>query len=298
MNTNLISLLLLSFICFSCNKKKSDALDKIPVVVVPLVPPVTQTPTYGVTLSADGLTNTYTLINNFFGGTGDVTETPDCAHAAAGPHIIQVYDDFLKKYVFAFQIHVTPDNDRCLAATDRQRNEIKTYDKSPDSTLASLNETVKYTWKFKLDKDFKPSPNFTHIHQLKALDGDDDLPLITLTPRYKSSGNKLEVIHTGGTGKNTSLNYLATANLSDFLGEWVEVTEIVTFSYEGKYHINIKRLSDSKVLLNYSVDKIDLWRDGTTRCRPKWGIYRSLLSPTYLRDENIRFDDFSINEHN
>ena len=177
----------------------------------------------GSTLSANSSKETYSLINSVFGGTGDVMETPDCAHPTVGPHIAQIYDDVLKKYVFGFQIHVTPDNDRCLSATDRQRNEIKTYDKSPDSLKGSLNETVKYSWKFKLDKDFKPSPNFSHLHQIKALDGDDDLPLITLTARYKSSGDQLEVIHTAGVGKTTSLKNLASIPLADFKGNGLKL---------------------------------------------------------------------------
>lgn len=297
MRTSLSLLLVVLFVNFSCSKKtiKEDGLAPIDEIEDPTTPVKTEKPT-GITLSADGVTNTYALINKFFGGSGDVLETPDCAHASAPPHITQVYDDFLKKNVFAFQIHLTPDNDKCNGKTDRQRNEIKTYDKSPDSLLASLNETVRYSWKFKLDKNFKPSPNFTHLHQIKGLDGDDELPLITLTARYKSSGNKLEIIHTGGTGKNTSLRYIANIPLSDFLGEWVEVLETATFAFNGKYKVIIKRLSDDKTLLDLSIDDIDMWRDATTLCRPKWGIYRSLLSPEYLRDEQIRFNDFNITE--
>lgn len=284
---------MLALVSFSCGK---DGEVNSPTIVTTPTLPVVINEKFGATLTADGKTNTYSLINSVLGGTGDVLETPDCAHGTASPHITQVYDDFLKKYVFAFQIHVSPDNDKCNEKTDRQRNEIKTYNQSPDSLLASVNETVKYSWKFKLDKDFKPSPNFTHIHQLKGLDGDDDLPLITLTARYKSGGNKLEVIHTGGTGKTTSLKYIASIPLADFMGEWVEVSEQATFSYAGKYQVSIKRMSDDKVLLDLKVDNIDLWRDGTTLCRPKWGIYRSLLSPEYLRDESVRFNDFNITE--
>lgn len=297
MRTTLPVIFMLLFVSFSCSKKaiKEDGVKPIDKVEDPIIPVETEK-TNGVTLSADGITNTYTLINKLFGGTGDVLETPDCAHESASPHITQVYDDFLKTNVFSFQIHVTPDNDKCNSKTDRQRNEIKTYDKSPDSTLASLNETVKYSWKFKLDKNFKPSPNFTHLHQIKGLDGDDDLPLITFTARHKSSGNRFEIIHTGGTGKTTSLKYIAAIALSDFLGEWVEVSERATFSFNGKYQVIIKRLSDGKILLDLNIDEIDLWRNGTTLCRPKWGIYRSLLAPEYLRDESIRFNDFNITE--
>jgi hypothetical protein len=248
----------------------------------------------GSTLTANQNLNTYSLINSFFGGTGDVSETPDCAHSSFGPHITQVYDQDLKKTVFAFHIHVTPDNDRCLAATDRQRNEIKTYSQSPDSLLAKVNQTMTFSWKFKLDAGFKPSPNFTHLHQLKAVDGDDNMPLITLSARFKSNGNTMELIHTAGTGKTTSLNTIVSIPLSDFLGNWVEVTEKATFSFNGKYEITIKRLSDHKELLKIATNNIDLWREGTTICRPKWGIYRSLLSSSYLRDETVYFNDFNI----
>ncbi len=284
-------------LAFACAKGNGQLAPKTDPVFPPFADSVVTTFLGGTTLSAIGTGDTYSLINKQFGGTGDVVESPDCAHPTGAPHIQQVYDVDLKKPVFAFTIHLTPDNDRCLPSTDRQRNEIKTYDKSPDSLLAKVGEAMEYKWKFKLDKNFKPSPNFTHLHQLKAIDGDADSPLITLTARYKSSGNKLEVIHTAGIGKTTSLGYLASIPLSYFLGNWVEVTEKATFKTEGTYQIVIKRISDGKELLNMKKDNIDLWREGTTQCRPKWGIYRSLLSSTYLRDETVMFNDFNIKKH-
>lgn len=276
-------------ISFACSKAVNDLTPNISSSVA--------IKTQGSTLSANQNQNTYTLINSVFGGTGDVLETPDCAHPKVGPHITQVFDQDLKKTVFAFHIHVTPDNDRCLPATDRQRNEIKTYDRSPDTLLAKINETMSFSWKFKLDAGFKPSPNFTHLHQLKTINGDDDMPIITLTARYKASGSVMELIHNGGTNKKTSLGYIATIPLSDFLGNWVEVSEKATFAYNGKYEISIKRLSDQKELLKIVSNNIDLWRDGSTVCRPKWGIYRSLLSPSFLRDETVLFNDFNITKN-
>lgn len=293
MNFRLATIIVFGCFVFICCKEKTSAIKTSPVDDKK---EVAESPV-GALLSADGKTNTYTLINSVLGGTGDVLETPDCGHTTFGPHITQIYDELLKKQVFAFHIHVTPDNDRCNSSTDRQRNEIKTYDRSPDSLKASLNETVEYRWKFKLDAGFKPSPNFTHLHQIKPIDGDADLPMITLTARYKSSGDQMELIHTAGQGKNTSLKYIASIPLADFKGQWVEVSEIITYSYTGKYDIVIKRISDNKELLNKKIAQIDMWRDGTTVCRPKWGIYRSLLSPSYIRDETVLFNDFKITEY-
>lgn len=248
--------------------------------------------TNGVTLLADGPGNTYELINAVLGG--NASENPDCAHPSFGRHVREVFDSILHENVFVFTLHVTPDDDRCNGSTDRQRNEIKTYGPSPDKLKAQLNETVTYRWKFKLDAGFQPSPSFTHIHQIKAGDGNEGAPIITLTPR---AGNpeSLELIHTGNTQAST-LGKVKTANLSSFKGTWVEVTERLTYKTNGMYEITIKRISDGITLLTYTNNNIDLWRSGTSFCRPKWGIYRSLNNPSYLRDEEVRFADFCLAE--
>src|SRR6267154_872768 len=134
-----------------------------------------------VTLNADGPGNTYELIDSVLGGGAE--EVPDCSHPDFGRHIAEAWDNVLGRYVFVFYIHVTPDNDRCVNF-DRQRNEIKTYGPSPAYLKGMYGDFCSYRWKFKLDAGFQPSPNFTHIHQIKAGDGtDSDSPIITITPR-------------------------------------------------------------------------------------------------------------------
>lgn len=279
-------------IYFSCSKQPEEpATDK----EIDPVENEANTTSTGVTLSANGPGDTYELINSVLGGTGDVVEAPDCSHTTFGRHITEVFDNDLQANVFAFHIHLTPDNDKCVDS-DRQRNEIKTYDQSPANLKATKNERVIYKWKFKLDAGFKPSGDFTHIHQIKPIDGGNTLPIITITPRYKASGDILQVIHTGDT-EATSQKYIASIPLADFKGEWVEVTEKSTFSFNGKYQILITRLSDGKVLLDKAFTGIEMWRVGTTTCRPKWGIYRRTLQPQLLRDESVRFNDFNITEY-
>lgn len=297
--SNFVIIIFMGVVISACSKDSEPANSGGVVVVLPADTSgkgSTNSSIPGATLTANEKINTYTLINSVLAGTGDVLETPDCGHSSFGAHITQIYDDVLKKQVFAFHIHVTPDNDRCGSSTDRQRNEIKTYNQSPDSLKAVLNETVIYKWKFKLDAGFKPSPNFSHLHQIKPIDGDADFPIITLTGRYKASGDQMELIHTGGTGKNTSLKYIKSVPLSDFKGHLVEVEERITYAFNGKFEMVIKRIADNKELMNVKLSSIDTWRDGTSECRPKWGIYRSLLAPSYLRDETVLFNDFNIRE--
>ena len=265
----------------TCNKDHAAAVNQ-----------PSSTPKQGLTLKADGPGSTYELIASAFGG--DPLEDPDCAHPSFGRHVSEVFDPVLQKNVFVFTIHVTPDNDRCNGSTDRQRNEIKTYGPSPDSLKGQLNETVTYRWKFKIDAGFQPSPNFTHIHQIKAGDGNDGAPIITITPRA-GNPDKLEIIHTGNSTA-TTLGKVKTVDLAAFKGVWVEVTEKVVYKTNGSIDIVFKKLSDGAVLLNYSNNNLDMWRDSTTFCRPKWGIYRSLNNSSYLRDEEVWFADFCIAE--
>lgn len=244
-----------------------------------------------VVLNADGPGETYELINSVLAPGFDAVEVPDCSHPEFGRHIDELFDTISNKYVFRFFIHKTPDNDRCINF-DRQRNEIKTYDKSPDNLLGTLNETVEYKWKFKLDTGFQASSAFTHLHQLKAVGGSEEsMPLITLTAR-KGNPDQLELRYAESTNQIT----LHKVDLTPFKGAWVEVTETVLFRESGTYSILIKKAEDGTELLEYTNNSIRTWKTDAKFIRPKWGIYRSLSDIDNLRDEALLFSDFSIEE--
>jgi hypothetical protein len=245
----------------------------------------------GTILTADGKTDTYTLINDALGGTA--VEVPDCSDPIFGAHIRQEFDADLGKPSFVFILHVRPDNDRCIN-TDRQRVELKTYGGSPDALKGFNDDTLTYRWKFKLDSGFKPSPSFTHIHQIKAGDGDADMPIITLTLRT-GNPDKLELIHVDSSGTRTVLR---TVDLAPFKGKWIDAYEKLTATTHGKYSLTLTRAPDGEVLFSYRSDDIDLWRIGTSFVRPKWGIYRSLNNASYLRNEAVGFDGFCLAKGN
>lgn len=250
-----------------------------------------------VTLNADGPGNTYELINSVFAPGYNTVEDPECVHGSFGRHIAEVFDTELSKNVFEFYIHVTPDNDRCINF-DRQRVEIKTYDSSPDNLKGTLGETVTYKWRFKVPVGFKPSSNFTHIHQVKAVGGDDDDPIFTLTLR-KGTPNKLELNYVKESSLST--NKYKNLDMSLFEGIWVEAIETIKIATSGTYSITIKRVDNGVTVLSYSNPDVSTIRLGVggvdnSFIRPKWGIYRSLLDQASLRDDSIRFSDFSISE--
>ena len=244
-----------------------------------------------VLLDADGPGNSYSLITSVLAPGANPIEVPDCSHTVFGDHIDEVFDADLNTNVFRFYIHANLDNDRCINF-DRQRNEIKTYDQSPDNLLGIEGETVTYKWKFKLEVGFQSSPNFTHLHQLKSVGGSlESMPIYTLTTR-KGTPDKLELRY---AETNTQVT-LKQENLAPFLGAWLDVTETIKYGTSGTYMIEIKKVSDGSKLFTYSNNSIINWRAGAEFVRPKWGIYRSLINVQNLRDETILFANFSIEE--
>jgi hypothetical protein len=208
-------------------------------------------------------------------------ELPDCKHNVKH---ITVKSDPTVGCAFAFTIHRDLDNDRCVN-TDRQRLEIKMNESS-----AKLGTTRTYQWKVKLDAGYKANPSFCHIHQIKAEGGDAGAPIITLTTRA-GSPDKLQVIYSAPSGKSGG-GTLTSIDLAPFKGAWIQISETVTYSASAKYSLYIKRMSDGKVLLNYSKTSGLNFDRGADYYRPKYGIYRSLNDKSVLRDETLLYADF------
>jgi len=240
-------------------------------------------------VNADGATDPYKLLNS-----KGWYEEENTLHPAF-KHIQFQRDTILKKNVFAFTMHKEIDGN-FSERKDRQRLEIKTFNRSPENMKAAEGETHTYRWKFKIDAGFQPSPSFCHIYQLKAGDGDDaGSPLITITPRF-GKPDKLQIIFSAPKNSGSKSGVLTVVDLAPFKGTWVEVSEKVKFSHEGSYDIVIRRVSDDAVLLEQHSPVLDLWRGTATFMRPKFGIYRSLNDLSYLRDETLLFADFSLYE--
>lgn len=228
-----------------------------------------------------------------------------------GIHIQNEFDDVLKQYVFKFISHVDSylDGDRG-ELIDRQRNEMKSQ---TSISWANMNgnweERQILEWKFKIPKGFRPSTSFCHIHQLKAQEGNNGAPLITITLRGNNDGTnrRVQIIHTGDIQTTSKGIMVDNVLLDDFEDEWVQVQEEIYYTHNGSFHIKITRLRDNKELMNYSIDNIDMWRKGATNIRNKFGIYRSygktLSDPTDkptngIKDEALYLGDFYIYEKN
>ena len=85
-----------------------------------------------------------------------------------------------------------------------------------------MGDTMTYRWRFRLPLGFQVSHSFTHLHQLKAVDGDDEMPLITLTAR-KGTPNVLQLIYIDSLGETHLLKSDTELQWCDLNGESIEV---------------------------------------------------------------------------
>ena len=237
-------------------------------------------------------------------------------------HIEVVEDKGLGQWVFKFNVHASGDaNGNILVLDgdrgkidDRMRNEMKSRTGNGKYHMnGNWEEWQRLEWKFKIPKGFRPTKGFTHIHQLKAQEGNNGSPLITITLRADDANGKNSRVEVGHNGDNSSTNrgyFINKLPLSDFEDEWVQVTSEIYYTHNGSYYIKMVRISDGKVLAEKTMSNIDMWRKGATNIRNKFGIYRNYggghlatdyggkFPPTGLKDESLYLADFKIYEKN
>ena len=261
----------------------------------------------------------WSVINDYMKSLGwEYTEHPNNAdgkdHEGVS-HCKVVNDKTLGQYVFQFDIHAKAKSDKTIdildgdrgELIDRQRNEMKTQTKADCYHMnGNWDEWQTLEWKFKIPKGFRPTKDFTHIHQLKAQEGNNGSPIITITPRAddaKSKNARIQVIHTGeSSSRGTIIDNLP---IKDFEDQWIQVTTKMHYTHNGYFYIKMVRISDGKVLVDKAFYDMDMWRKDAINIRSKFGIYRSFGTtidskktfPTNgIKDEKLYLGDFKIYE--
>jgi hypothetical protein len=232
-----------------------------------------------------------------FGGPNPI-EAPDL-YPINHPGVRHIYEDsdatVGNHFVFIIHRDIDIDRDR-IENDDRQRNEIKTYDKSEEAVKGYENETFIYRWKFRINADMEVSTRFSHFFQLKAVGGPDSHPILTISGAERGGADGIEVRYSPLQADTI----LERQDWSMVTGEWLEAYCRVTFAESGDLRLIVTRIRDNEVIFNIDERGLDLWRgeEPSHFVRPKWGIYRSILDLDNLRpdEENVRFANFSVSE--
>jgi hypothetical protein len=253
--------------------------------------------------------NSYELIRKAFGKKAIESPSLYPTNHPGVAHIVEDEDELVGPH-FVFLSHRDVDKDRDKDHTDRQRNEIKAYDRSRSSLKGYKGETLQYRWKFKIDDRFKFSNGFTHFFQIKAKNvkkqkhpkDSDKYPILTITGVNRGdAGNRFQLRHSPSLdphGNRLNFTSLVEHDMSRFTGQWIEFFVQITYEDEGQLIFQAKNVETGEPIIDLREDNIDMWRGEhkSDFSRPKWGIYRSLKDRGSLasEEERARFADFSI----
>lgn len=187
------------------------------------------------------------------------------------------------------------DGDQSTDRKDRQRAEIKGLGPHQRN-----GETFEYAMTWRTDEHFsdpagytttryedetqKRRRHFCHTFQLKATDGSDGPPMITMSVEEGNS----------------------TASVDYWVGTAANPTVVRTFAWHpGEWHrvaIRVKTslYKDGFVLVSVDGDEfsgvkgVDVYRPLSTNYRPKWGLYRATGAGAKMHDDWVEHKDVVV----
>ena len=244
-----------------------------------------------------------------------------------GSHIEFVNDAARGKYVFKLTAHAEANEDgsiKCLDdAMDAGNNQDRQVNQFSPQTGAgnhdvcgNYGETVIYDWYMKIPADFKPINERNHLfYFIPKEDGGERkgnavIALNAYGDDKDGKNARFQIIHNGQTkagGNNAKL--VDNLKMDDFRNEWVHITIEVLYSYQGTLKVKMERVSDGKVIVDYSKTNIELWRDNCIDMHAYFGIrrwfkgkikdnFKGMFPTTGIETESVYLDGIRIFEKN
>ena len=209
-------------------------------------------------------------------------------------HIEIVKDKELESaFMFTLRRDIDGDRDKVWPqGKERQRNEIKGYQRSPEPMKAKVKETHHIKWYLKIDKSFQINKEFCHFFQLKAVGSNNiDDPILTLSGVTERGKPQLQ-LQWWSLKESGRIFLIDWENSKD---KWLICECISNYSKNGSIDFSIRSM-DGEINLKKQLNNLETWRDGFEFVRPKWGIYRSLAKEKNKLNpqDQIWMNNFSI----
>jgi hypothetical protein len=193
-----------------------------------------------------------------------------------GPHIFPVGN------MYRFNAHLV-DRD----GADRMRNEMRGM-RTRDGRALEIgkDETWRITYQMYIPDTLDATTNFTHIWQLKV--SDVGTPVAQMSLQVHDGIQKIEARY-WDLPTNTAHPF-ASADLEPLQNKWISVT--LEFKSADDGYMRWALQDGRRTIVDQRVDHVDLWFTQEQYNRPKWGIYRSILSPglqdTYMLIRDLK----------
>jgi len=184
------------------------------------------------------------------------------------------------------------DGDQATNRRDRQRAEVKGLGPHQKD-----GQTFEYSTTWRTDPDFTDPAkltaglsddgewvggrkHFCHVFQLKATNGSDGPPLVTMSV---DAGNKTADLDFG-SGRSGGLKVVRTFPFK--AGEWMHVVIRIKISHtNGEAEISVNG-DEFKGAIH-----VPVYRPNSTDYRPKWGLYRAIGPASGAHDDWVEHRD-------
>ena len=170
------------------------------------------------------------------------------------------------------------DGDRDRHDTSRQRAEVKGL--GPHQKAGDMFE---YATTWRTSANFFGTGRFCHVFQLKAVDGDNGAPLVTLS--VKAGTNDCAVQFWSGSSRSSK----TVRAFKWSPGVWENV----------RIQIKTSNTNDGEVLVSVNGDafqgvtNVAVFRPEATAYRPKWGLYRGTSKDLPPGDSHVEHQNAS-----
>jgi len=164
------------------------------------------------------------------------------------------------------------DGDRTTKSRDRQRAEVKGL-----GPHQKEGETFEYATTWRTDPNFRAGNRFCHVFQLKATNGDNGAPLVTLS--ILPGAGRAAVRYWPGDSKG----FLMARPFSWKPNTWQSVRIRITTSTKKEGAIQVSVDGDPF----QGVQNVSVFRPDATDYRPKWGLYRGVAKDMPFGDDWI-----------
>jgi len=152
------------------------------------------------------------------------------------------------------------DSDRDRHDTTRQRAEVKGI--GPHQLTG---DTFEYATTWRTSTNFYGAGNFCHVFQLKAVNGEDGPPLVTMS--IKAGAADCDVQYWSGYSRGAKV--VRAFHWSPGVWENVRIRIKTSNTADGSIQVSVNG-DDFQGVTNVAV-----YRPDATGYRPKWGLYRS-----------------------
>lgn len=170
------------------------------------------------------------------------------------------------------------DGDRDRHDTSRQRAEVKGL-----GPHQKTGETFEYATTWRTDPAFRGSSRFCHVFQLKATNGEDGPPLVTLSILNGTNDCCVHFWSGNSRGFTVARKFHWTP------GVWETVRIRITTSESNTGAVLVSVNGDEF----QGVRGVALFRPDATDYRPKWGLYRGTAKNMPFGDDYVEHKDIS-----